>query len=244
MFSFDSAALVPLGIFAAELCVVTISTLRTIFIARGRRLLAPMLGFFEILIWLFAISQIMRNLSDAWCFTAFALGFTAGNLLGMYIERWLALGMVIIRIFTSRDAGNLMTELRAHNFGYTCINGEGATGPVRIVMTVVRRRQLDDVLRLIETSQPHAFYAIDELQEASQGIFPLTQPGDGLVPLALRWFARLPFGKEPSADRRLASELMMAGSAPLSGDKTRQEPPLAAERSRRKIGISASESRR
>jgi uncharacterized protein YebE (UPF0316 family) len=192
MFSLDAAGFVPFGIFVAELCVVTLSTLRTIFIARGRRLLAPLLGFFEILIWLFAISQIMRNLSDGWCFTAFALGFTTGNLLGMYIERWLALGTVILRIFTTRDAGNLLAELRAARFGYTCINGEGATGPVRIVMTVVRRRQLDDVLRLIEACQPQAFYAIDELQESLRGIFPLSASRagaatrGGVAALALR----------------------------------------------------------
>jgi uncharacterized protein YebE (UPF0316 family) len=68
----DLAVLVPLGIFVAEMCVVTLGTLRIIFIARGRRILAPVLGFFEIMIWLFAISQIMNNLTSVWCFLAFS----------------------------------------------------------------------------------------------------------------------------------------------------------------------------
>jgi uncharacterized protein YebE (UPF0316 family) len=188
MLSFDLPALIPLGIFLAEMCVVTIGTLRIIFIARGHRLLAPLLGFFEILIWLFAISQIMKNLSDPWCFAAFAAGFTCGNFLGMLIERRLAMGMVIVRIFTSRDPANLMTELRGVNMGYTCVNGEGATGPVRIVMTVVKRKQLPCLLELIDRCQPKAFYAVDDLQSASQGIFPLASQRGGLGLPALPWF--------------------------------------------------------
>lgn len=211
--AFETAA-VPLGIFLAEMCVVTLGTLRIIFIARGQRLLAPVLGFFEILIWLFAISQIMRNLNDFSCFTAFALGFTAGNGLGMYIEQRLAMGMVIVRIITNRDAGNLMAELRAANVGYTCVNGEGATGPVRIVMTVVKRRQLDEVLRLIERCQPRAFYAIDELQQASQGIFPLMPRRNSLLPSALGWFGRAkpaPAGVAAYADGVAAAVDMPGG---------------------------------
>jgi uncharacterized protein YebE (UPF0316 family) len=186
----DSPAWIPVGILLAEMCVVTIGTLRIIFIARGHRLLAPLLGFFEILIWLFAISQIMQNLSEVWCFAAFAAGFTCGNFLGMFIERRLAMGMVIVRIFTSRDPANLMAELRGANMGYTCVNGEGATGPVRIVMTVVKRKQLARLLELIDLCQPKAFYAVDELQTASQGIFPLTSPRGGLGLPALSWFGR------------------------------------------------------
>jgi uncharacterized protein YebE (UPF0316 family) len=194
----EIATVIALSIFFAELCVVTVSTLRVIFIARGRRWLAPILGFIEILIWLFAISQIMRNLDDFWCFSAFAAGFTVGNFLGMYIEQRLAMGMVIVRTFTSRDAAGLTAELRAANFGYTSINGEGATGPVRIIMTVVKRRQLPEVLRLIEMCEPTAFYAIDELQEASQGIFPLPA-SSGAWPSGLRWLERLAPLRQPPA---------------------------------------------
>jgi uncharacterized protein YebE (UPF0316 family) len=106
----------------------------------------------------------------------------------MYIEGRLAMGMVIVRIFTHRDARELVAELRAASFGYTCLQGEGATGPVRVVMTVVKRRQLDEVIRVIEASQPGAFYAIDELQSASKGIFPVSPRRRGdVLPLALPW---------------------------------------------------------
>ncbi len=163
----------PLIIFLAEMCVVTLGTLRIIFISRGNKVLAPLLGFFEVLIWLFAISAVMKNLENSICFLAFALGFTLGNFLGILIEKKLALGMAVVRIITNRPAQALMEQLRASQFGVTAMEGRGATGPVQILMTVVKRRQLEEVFELIDTHHPSAFYAVDEVQSASEGIFPV-----------------------------------------------------------------------
>jgi uncharacterized protein YebE (UPF0316 family) len=167
-----SALQVPLLIFAAEVCVVTISTLRIIAIARGQTLIAPLLGFFEITIWLFAIGQTMQNLKDPACFLAFALGFTLGNFMGLRIEKLLALGTVVIRVITHRDATDLIAALRSASYGVTCVDAQGATGAVQIVMTVVKRKQLAGVVALIESHHPQVFYAVDEVQAAAAGIFP------------------------------------------------------------------------
>ncbi|MBI1832084.1 MAG: hypothetical protein HYR84_11610, partial [Planctomycetes bacterium] len=88
-------------IFSAEVAVVTFGTLRIIFVARGQKIVAPILGFFEILIWLFAISQIMQNLSDWSCFVAFALGFTlgregAGKLVAVFVGTGRRLGTTVV----------------------------------------------------------------------------------------------------------------------------------------------------
>ena len=183
---------VPLLIFGAEMCVVTLATLRIIFISRGQWVLAPILGFGEITVWLFAIGKTMQNLDKPECFLAFALGFTLGNLLGILIEKGLAMGMVNVRVITHKGAGELIEALRAAHFGVTCIDGQGATGPVQIVLTVVKRRQLTEVVALIESYHPHAFYAVDELQAASDGIFPVPRAArPGVWPSPLRGlFAR------------------------------------------------------
>lgn len=191
--------LLPLLIFVAEMVVITLSTLRIIFIARGCRFLAPLLGFFEILIWLFAISQVMTHLDDAACFIAFALGFTLGNYLGIIIESKLALGMAVVRVITREPATTLIEQLRAAQFGVTCMEGQGASGPVQIVMTVVKRRQLEEVIGLIETHQPSAFYAVDDVKSASDGIFPERKAAP-ILPSALQFLhimrTRLPsFGR-------------------------------------------------
>jgi uncharacterized protein YebE (UPF0316 family) len=184
------AVLLPGMIFFAEMCVVTLGTLRIIFVSRGQKFLAPCLGFFEIVIWLFAISQVMQHLQNVWCFLAFAAGFTIGNFFGILIEKALAMGLAQVSIVAPYGSEGLVAELRARDFGVTCVSGSGAQGPVQIVFTVVRRRQLKEVLSLVETTQPGAFYAVDEVTAVSDGIFPMAGRGPKIVPAALQAFLR------------------------------------------------------
>ena len=186
-----SSLLIPLLIFVAEACVVTIGTLRIIFVGRGYKVLAPIFGFFEILLWLIAMRLVMQNLSDWMCFIAFALGFTLGNLFGILIEKKLAMGTVIVRVITHRDAAPLIKQLRLANFGVTGVEGQGASGKVQIVMTVVKRKQLPEIVALIETHHPNAFYAVDDVQSACEGIFPAGNSRPGIIPTPIFKMMRL-----------------------------------------------------
>ena len=163
----------PLFIFAAEVCVVTLSTLRTIFVARGRKYLAPLLGFFEVSTWLYAIGQVMTNLSDPCCSMAFAGGFTLGNFLGVLLEKKLALGNVVVRIITRKDPSDLIGWLKEAEYGVTRMEARGTTGPVEVVFTVIKRKELGAVLGLIKRFDPKVFYSVDDLQSAAEGVFPL-----------------------------------------------------------------------
>jgi len=165
----------PLLVFVAEMFVVTFGTVRIIFVARGMKVLAPILGFFEVITWLFAIGQIMQNLSNLGCYVAFASGFTIGNFLGVIIEKKLAIGTVVVRIITNKDAAALIDGLQSADFGVTCIDAKGATGPVKIVFSVVRRKELEQAVAIVKAFDPKAFYSVDDLQAAAAGIFPLTR---------------------------------------------------------------------
>jgi uncharacterized protein YebE (UPF0316 family) len=177
----------PLVIFVAELCVVTISTMRVIFVARGMKILAPVLGFFEVATWLFAIGQIMQNLSDLGCYIAFAAGFTLGNYLGVILEKKLAIGSVVVHITSKKDVADLVEGLRAAAYGVTTMDARGATGPVQVVFTVIKRRELDNVVAIIKSFDANAFYSVNELQTAASGIFPTAKGRPrGIVPFPIR----------------------------------------------------------
>jgi uncharacterized protein YebE (UPF0316 family) len=176
-----SGLTLPLSIFLAEVCVVTLSTLRIIFIARGRKVLAPLIGFFEVGLWLFAIGQVMKHLSDPGCYLGFAAGFTLGNFLGIYLEGRLALGTLVVRVITPRDAAPLVAGMRAAGYGVTSQEGRGAAGPVRVVLTVVPRKELGQVTALIEAFDPDAFYAVEDVQAAAGGVFPARREARGLI---------------------------------------------------------------
>ena len=167
---FAEVAMLPILVFCAEVCVVTLCTVRTICVTRGRKGLAAALGFFEVSIWLFAIGQIMQNLTNVSCYLAFATGFSLGNFLGVIIEKKLALGTVVVQITTRKAAAPLVELLKAANFGVTMLDAQGATGPVQVVFTVIKRRQLGNVVAIIRSFDPKTFYAVNDLQSAAEGI--------------------------------------------------------------------------
>jgi uncharacterized protein YebE (UPF0316 family) len=171
-FALPSISLLPLVIFLAETCVVTLCTVRIICIARGQKGLAALLGFFEVTIWLFAIGQVMQNLSNLGCSVAFAAGFSLGNYLGVCLEKRIALGSSVVRIITHKNVAVLIEDLKMAEFGVTSIDAQGVKGPVRIVFTVVKRKELDRVVAIIRRFDPKAFYSVDDLQTAAEGIFP------------------------------------------------------------------------
>ncbi|MGH9458790.1 MAG: DUF2179 domain-containing protein [Thermoanaerobaculia bacterium] len=164
--------LTPLLIFAARVCDVTIGTIRIISLSRGRRFLAPVLGFFEILIWLFAIRQVFQNLDHIAAFFAYAAGFAAGNFVGILIEDKIALGHLAIRVITPGDAGELANRLRAEHFGVTTVAAHGQSGAVQLVFMVIERREYDRVIEVIRAVQPRAFISVSDVREATAGVFP------------------------------------------------------------------------
>lgn len=157
---------IPLLIALARIVDVSIGTLRIIFIAKGLRLWAPILGFFEVSIWLGAISQVMENLTkhdQLFCLRAWFLG----NYIGMYIENRLALGMVVVRIITKVDSSELIRALRAMRSSVTVADAQGNTGAVKIIFTVIKRSDIAHVRELILKYNPQAVYLIEDVRHAS-----------------------------------------------------------------------------
>jgi uncharacterized protein YebE (UPF0316 family) len=162
----------PALIFVARICDVSLGTIRVIFVSRGYRHLAPVLGFFEISIWLFAIGQIMRDINDISIYIAYAAGFATGTYVGITLEEKLSLGTVLVRVITKRDSADLVDALREADYGLTTHAAEGAQGPVTIVFTVVKRQDLSHVVGIIKEFNPHAFYSVEDVRHASEGVFP------------------------------------------------------------------------
>jgi uncharacterized protein YebE (UPF0316 family) len=162
----------PLLIFLAELSVVTAGTVRTIAIARGFKWLALALGLVEVSIWLYAIGAVMSNLNEPACYVAYAAGFSLGNFLGVFLEGKLALGNLFVRVITRRDTAELTGNLQTAGYGVTCVGARGATGPVQIVLTVIKRKDWDRVRGIIRAFDPKVFYSVDDLHSAAEGVFP------------------------------------------------------------------------
>ena len=177
--------LLPVLIFLARICDVTLDTLRIIYVGRGMKFLAPVIGFVEVMIWLVAITQIFKNLSNPVCYVAYAGGFAMGNLIGILIEEKMAIGTVVIRIITQKDAEALIDRLKESRYGVTHVDAQGAMGQVKIIFTIVKRKAINSVLEIVRGCNPLAFYTIEDVRSVRKGVFPLFKAaGKGTGPAA------------------------------------------------------------
>jgi len=163
--------ILPLFIFLARIVDVSLGTLRIIFVTKGMRRVAPLIGFFEVFIWLLAISRIMQNLDNWVCYVAYAAGFASGNLIGMLIEEKLAIGHEMIRVITRKDATNLIDELRETGHGVTWVTAKGVEGDVAVLYIIARRSMINGVLDLINKHNPRALYTVEAIKYVNKEIF-------------------------------------------------------------------------
>jgi uncharacterized protein YebE (UPF0316 family) len=173
--------IIPLLIFISRLGDVTLATLRNIFISKGFRKIVPFIGFFEVLIWLIAMKQVMSHVDNILSYFAWAGGFSAGTYVGMRIEERLALGTQVIRIITNQLSPELIAALREANHGITVVDAEGSKGPVKMIFTVVKRTSVPDVVAILEKHQPNAFFSVEDVRNAQHGVFRNSQRKLNLV---------------------------------------------------------------
>ena len=174
---YDSGAftyvILPILIFLARICDVTIGTVRIVMVAKGQKFWAPVLGFFEVFIWIITMSKVMQNLDNWLCYVGYAGGFATGNLVGLLLEQKLAVGIVKIQVITRKDASQLIEALKASGYGITHHPAMGGTENVSIIHTIVKRTEIQKIEEIIRNYNPKAFYSVEEIKFVSQGIFPV-----------------------------------------------------------------------
>jgi len=165
----------PLIIFVARICDVSLGTLRIVFVSKGKKNIAPFLGFFELLIWVVVISEVFKTADNFVCYIAYAGGYAAGNFLGMNIEERLALGSQLIQVFSSKDVASLRKSLQDAGFGTTVVEGDGSAGKTNILYTVINRKTAEQAEKILRDFDPNIFYVIEDVRMVKSGIFPDTR---------------------------------------------------------------------
>lgn len=170
--------LLPIVIFFGRICDVTLGTLRIIFVSKGERTKAPIVGFFEVFIWVVIISQIFSHASSIIAYLAYAGGYAAGNYVGILVENKIAFGFQLFRVYTKKNGTELTKLLNNSGFGSTLIRGEGAVSEVDIIETVVSRKACAKVTGIIDNFDKNAFYLVEDIRSKQKGIFAMnTAPG-------------------------------------------------------------------
>ncbi len=164
--------ILPVLIFSSRIFDVTLGTIRIVFVSRRLKYLAPVIGFFEVIVWLLAINTIIANLNNVVGYLAYGLGFASGTYIGICIEEKLAVGNAVLRIITRIDATQLIENLRARGYPVTKVLAQGKQGDVSIIFMVIRRCDYSEVISILREFNPKAFYTLEDVRLVSKGGFP------------------------------------------------------------------------
>lgn len=175
----------PLLIFSLRIVDVSMSTVRIVLSVRGHKYVTPLIGFFEVMIWVFAVGNAIRYLNSPLHILGYAGGFATGNLVGLWIEERLALGWASIRVVSKHAGVELAESLRGIGFGVTEFGAQGRDGRVEVVYTVCARRDIDRVMEEVARWDQHAFITVEEPREIHWGWMQSTPRQLG-IPAGLR----------------------------------------------------------
>lgn len=155
-------------VFAARLCDVALGTLRHALVVGGHRGLVWLIAFLESLVWVFAISRVITNISQPAVAIAFALGFASGTFVGMTVERFIKLGEQVVRIFTTQG-DEVARRLRERGHRVTQFEGRGRDGRVDLLFIQVARRKAAQAVKDARAVDACCFYVIDDVRAAAVG---------------------------------------------------------------------------
>ena len=174
--------ILPILIFLSRVGDVTVGTIRIIFVSKGKKYVAPLLGFFEVFILILAISRIMQNLDNYLNYFAYAAGFAAGNYVGMLVEEKIAIGVMVVRVITQKPADLLIEKLIGMGCRVTSVDARGAKDDVHLIFSVIHRSELKTVIDVIKKYNPMAFYSVEDVRYVNEQAFPLRKSMLGKSP--------------------------------------------------------------
>ncbi len=159
--------LLPLAIMCSRVVDVSIGTVRMVMVIRGRRYTAAVLGFFEVTIWLMAITGIISHVDNLISYVAYGLGFAIGNIVGLTIEQKMAVGQQVVRYISSEEGEHISRVLRTRGFGVTEFSGSGREGPVMLGFVIAPRKKVPGLMEIICGVDPRSVVTIEDVRHSN-----------------------------------------------------------------------------
>ena len=158
-------------IFFAKIVEVSIATIRVVLITRGERLIGAILGFFEVLIWIVIVSNVLADItSDPFKIVAYAGGFAVGNFLGSWMEEKLGIGVSEVQaIVLKKDGESLAEKIREQDFAVTIVDGEGKNFSRNILFMYVRRKRIKELVKFIQNNEKNVVITVSEVKPVYGG---------------------------------------------------------------------------
>lgn len=166
--------LLCLKVFLGRFIEVTLATLNTIYIVKGKRVTATILGFIDIIIWFLIVKEALNTPENGvWLAISYAGGYAVGTYFGSYLASVVIKGTTQIQVIT-KNVDNIVTEaIKNNGYGASIVKCHGLLNEDESLMIYaqVDNKRVNEFKKLVNSTDPSAFVTITESKEILNGYF-------------------------------------------------------------------------
>lgn len=166
---FENPLLGAFMIFVIRALSIAIATVRFLIMGRSSKLLVASIAVVEALAFTLTFGQVAQDLTNIYNLSAYSLGFAAGTWVGTTIEERVGMGFATLMIVSTGYSLPIVEAIRKAGYGATRSAGEGSTGAVGFVWVVVKRKNIQDIMRIAQQIDEDSFVTINETRSVTRG---------------------------------------------------------------------------
>lgn len=160
-----------LKVFFARILDVSLGTIRTMFVVKGKRLQAALIGFFEVLIWFLVVREALQTgVDNIFVAISYASGFAIGTYIGGFLSSLLITGKIGVQVFT--DSNDLISLLRDKGYAVSVIECHGYNESNKYMLYInIDKKKERELRNLIKVNDKSAFIVENESNLVVNGYF-------------------------------------------------------------------------
>lgn len=159
-------------IFFGRLIDVTLATMQTMYLVKGRRKIATILGFIDVLIWFIVVKEALNTeLESIFIALAYAGGYASGTFVGSGITNKIMKGTVSVQIITKDENKKVTSTLKENGYSASIIESKGIYNGESnyMIYAQIDNKKIREFKFLITSIDPYAFITITESKEILNG---------------------------------------------------------------------------
>lgn len=165
--------LVCIKIFLARIVDVSLGSIRTILIVKGKSLSASIIAFLEVFIWFLIAKEALNTPFDSLLIPLFyAAGYATGTLIGTYLSTHFVSGIVGLQVITKKRDAKMIKELRDQGYGISVVLLKDAFDGYKkeMLFMQVNKKSLNQALHIIKSYDQDAFISISDTKYVQNGL--------------------------------------------------------------------------
>lgn len=162
-----------LKIFLARIVDVSLGTVRTIMVVKGKNVYAALVGFLEVTIWFLIVKDALNNdFNSPWIVISYAAGFASGTCLGGLISSRFIKSKLNVQIIIDSEKNDLINILRDNGFAVSVVSAKGYNDSNKLLLLVeIDNTRLEVLEELVKNYDKKAFIIVNETKYVQNGYF-------------------------------------------------------------------------